>query len=186
MCTQAEPSWFEALVEALNKNSGAIQAVSTIVLVGITWWYARLTQRLARTAKEQLQESRDVRREQAQEELAGVKELLLQLSTALGETPTDASLIRIKHLAKVLSNYDNYQREFTRGGVVLPAQIRSELDIISDSLRRLHTMAGRDVNLGLDDVVYYADLPLASLREATAKALKYLSNPTDQRTDVRS
>ena len=36
-------SWLETLIDFLNKNSGAITGVATVVLVAITWWYVRLT-----------------------------------------------------------------------------------------------------------------------------------------------
>lgn len=36
-------SWLETLIDFLNKNSGVITGVATVVLVAITWWYVRLT-----------------------------------------------------------------------------------------------------------------------------------------------
>lgn len=41
------------LIYLLKQNAGAISALATVVLVGITAWYAHLTQRLARTAERQ-------------------------------------------------------------------------------------------------------------------------------------
>ena len=180
MCAQGAPSGFQAVVDALNANSGAIQAASTVVLVGITWWYARLTQKLSQIAKEQLQESKAVRKEQAQEKQAIVRELLQEISTALEEIPNDASLIRTRHLSKVLTNFDRYQQEFTRVGASLSLDVKAQLQIAVDSLRTLRSMAGRDLNIGADDVVYNADLVILNLREAAAKALGYLSSKTDQ------
>lgn len=36
-------SWLTSVIEYLNENSGAITAATTVVLVGITWWYVRIT-----------------------------------------------------------------------------------------------------------------------------------------------
>jgi hypothetical protein len=48
-------------MEWLNQNAGAVQAVMAIiigvltaVLIGVTWWYAKLTRRMALTLEQQL------------------------------------------------------------------------------------------------------------------------------------
>ena len=50
-------SWLESTIEFLNKNSGAITAVVTLILTGITWRYVCLTGKLVRTSKETLRVS---------------------------------------------------------------------------------------------------------------------------------
>lgn len=51
-----------AVIAWLNANAGAIQGIAsgvtvivTVVLVGVTWWYAALTKRIARAAERQLE-----------------------------------------------------------------------------------------------------------------------------------
>ena len=36
-------SWLESIIGFLNSNSGAITAIATVILVGITGWYVQLT-----------------------------------------------------------------------------------------------------------------------------------------------
>lgn len=60
----------------LNAYSGAVQAISTIVLVGITAWYVRLTKTLANAAVVELQNQATARRARRQELKANTKFLL--------------------------------------------------------------------------------------------------------------
>lgn len=52
-----------------DKHSGGLQAISTIVLVIVTGWYAYLTWRMASSAKEQLNIARDAIREERRRHL---------------------------------------------------------------------------------------------------------------------
>jgi hypothetical protein len=45
--------WFWSGLHAVNANAGAAQVLLAAVLVGITYWYARTTKRLAQTAQAQ-------------------------------------------------------------------------------------------------------------------------------------
>lgn len=45
-------SWLDTLLDFLNKNDGAITGLATVVLVGITAWYARMTKENVRLMKE--------------------------------------------------------------------------------------------------------------------------------------
>ena len=44
----------QTVITFLNKNSGAIQTLSTVVLVAVTIWYARSTKRMADLMKDQI------------------------------------------------------------------------------------------------------------------------------------
>ena len=173
------------LLRFLNENAGAIQAVSTVVLVAITWWYARLTQRLAQTAREQLAESRTVRQEQVGEKRAIIRAQLLRLVEALASVP-EGQLFRVKEASEILTGFDEYQREFARTSVGMPKELRQDIEIISGALRSIKTQAERtkSMKVNLDDAVYNADLPLINLREATARAVKYLSNQSAEDDNV--
>lgn len=47
-----------ALLNWIGAHASAIQTLGTVVLVGITWWYVRLTKRLVDNGREQLAETR--------------------------------------------------------------------------------------------------------------------------------
>ena len=49
------------VINWLNSNSGAIIALATVVLVGVTWRYVRLTKHYVHLTKEILEESRQMR-----------------------------------------------------------------------------------------------------------------------------
>lgn len=40
------PSWLDPTIKFLNENNGIITAIATVVLVGITWWYVRITKQI--------------------------------------------------------------------------------------------------------------------------------------------
>ena len=43
-------SWLESIINFLNDNSGAITAIATVILVGITGWYVYLTRQMLKVA----------------------------------------------------------------------------------------------------------------------------------------
>lgn len=74
-------------IEWLNANSGAVQAVATVVLVGITAWYVKLTRDLARTTREQLEHALQLRDEQQKESKTQFRTLIQSLIDTLEEFP---------------------------------------------------------------------------------------------------
>ena len=46
------------IIDWLNTNSGAVQAIAIAVLVGVTWWYAKQTKKMAKEMERQRKEGR--------------------------------------------------------------------------------------------------------------------------------
>lgn len=73
------------MLNFLNQNAGAIQAVATVILVIITCLYVRLTNRLSNIAKEELEFLRKAEQVKKSQLLAVLKTLRI----CLGELPVD-------------------------------------------------------------------------------------------------
>jgi hypothetical protein len=68
-------SFMDDLVTWLDAHSGGVQAIATLVLVGITWRYVVLTGALARTAQRQLALQEESAKAQKTEAVAELKSL---------------------------------------------------------------------------------------------------------------
>ncbi|MBP6697666.1 MAG: hypothetical protein KA175_08620, partial [Flavobacteriales bacterium] len=163
MCEQAEPSIFAAIVDALNKNSGAIQAVSTVVLVGITWWYARLTRALSRTAHEQLQESRATRSDQTKERYAILQAQLAKMQDVLRRVPEDGTPQQSAVL-ELMAHYDEFQHDLMKGATFLSPELREHIDKILSALTTLKEATRGVQPLSKDTSLYSARLPMINLK----------------------
>ncbi|MBL0127860.1 MAG: hypothetical protein IPP83_10490 [Flavobacteriales bacterium] len=174
MCTEPEPSTFQTLVDWLNKNSGAIQAASTVVLVAITGWYAMLTKRLASTAREQLDDARTMRTEQLQERSAQLNVVLTRLQDSLLNLPTQS--VSPRQIDQVLTNYDELQRSLASLGQGLPEEVSKDLETILKSLRALKQVTTTGLRLS-PDAANEPPIALLNLKETTARVLEYLATP---------
>ena len=47
------------IIDWLNTNSGAVQAIAIVVLVGVTWWYAKQTKRIAEATNQQVKATKE-------------------------------------------------------------------------------------------------------------------------------
>lgn len=80
----------------LNTNSGAVQALSTIVLVAITAWYAVRTHQMAETMKAQLDEAKRNREFEIEGLRAALIALIEHLAAVLRHLPTGEDLNSVK------------------------------------------------------------------------------------------
>lgn len=168
-----------AWIDRLNENSAAIQAVSTIILVLITGWYAKLTRDLSRTAHDQLEESKTTRKAQEKERLAVLKELLVRINERLGQIPDD-DYPKQQDIENLLEDYDKYRLDLTRSSSLTQQELGGHVDKILHALSSL-----KDVTRGMraltgDQTVASARLPILTLKECCADALKYLSQDQPQ------
>jgi hypothetical protein len=80
----------------LNENAGAIQAVATVVLVGITGWYAWLTHRLV-----------NVQEAARRERMAELRSVVITLRNGLEQLPIEkATAIRVMRNAALWDEGD--------------------------------------------------------------------------------
>jgi hypothetical protein len=172
VCAEQEPSNFSILVDWLNENSGAIQAVSTIVLVAITGWYAWLTKRLASTAREQLDDSRTMRREQLQERSARLKAVLGRLQDSLAAIPGQS--VSPRQLEQLLKEHEDLHNSLPMLGQGLPAEQGKDIETITRSLRTLKQTTASGLRLA-PDAQNEPPIALLNLKEATTRVLEYLA-----------
>ncbi|MCL4280720.1 MAG: hypothetical protein KJZ58_00525 [Flavobacteriales bacterium] len=163
-----------AWIDHLNENSAAIQAVSTIVLVLITGWYAKLTRDLSRTAHDQLEESKATRKAQEKERSAVLKELLLRMNERLAQIPED-DYPKQQDIQSLLDEYDKYRLDLTRSSSLEQQELGGHIDKILHALSSLKEVTRGVRALTGDQAVASARLPVLTLKECCADALKYLS-----------
>lgn len=78
----------------LNTNSGAVQAVSTVVLVGVTAWYVHLMRQQVETSRQDVETSR---------RLAAASEAQVELLRAERDEKRSAGLKQLTALARASS-----------------------------------------------------------------------------------
>ena len=174
VCWICVKSSLAEVVDGLNRNSAAIQAIATLVLVVITAWYAKLTRDLARTSLGQLEESRAVRRDQTKERSAILQALLSKMNEILLRVP-ESGIPRKEVVEELLVDYEEYRREMMRGSSVLPNDLRERIDKILSALGSLKEVTRGVSPLGNDQSLFSARLPMLNLKEQCALALEYLS-----------
>ena len=179
MCWICVKSSLAEVVDGLNRNSAAIQALATVVLVLITAWYAKLTRDLARTSSGQLEESRAVRREQTKERSAILQALLSRMNEILARVP-ESGVAQKEDVEELLKDYEEYRRELMRGSSILPQALREMIEKILDALRSLKEVTKGVRPLGNDHTLFNTRLPMLTLKEQCASALSYLSQPAKE------
>lgn len=165
--------------DGLNHYSAAIQALATVALVAITWWYAKLTRNLSRIAQGQLLESRAVRRDQAKERYGLLKALLTKIHDALSRVP-ESGMPQQKDVDELLLDYDEYQRELMLGSSLLPDELQGHIGKVRNALTTLKRATRGIKPLTNDETLWYARLPIMNIKEGCTAALAYLSKRTEE------
>jgi len=152
------------LVHALNENAGAVQAVATVVLVGVTVWYARKTASLAMDAKRQADEV--VRQAEDERRAAGIEavELVRDFIPALRRLAEGYSQTHRDLLTR--ARRDGTWTRFMALGARSTPEVRSAVWIAADALDSAWRATGH-----ADRAIRHGDEPKAEAARA-AEALQ--------------
>lgn len=121
------------ILSFLNQNTGAIQAVSTVILVLITAWYARLTHRLAISTEGQLELARRselMNRNEATLHVAGIAKQLFDDVVELQRRQIPELLTKMRSV-----DWQELRDELELSSITVGGIVQKDAAIAANSLR---------------------------------------------------